>query len=49
MKFEILMGIPEMEEYWNDLCNRAENNTAGMNCCVNRFSMDILSLLHERQ
>lgn len=29
MKFEILMGIPEMEQYWNDLCNRAENNTLG--------------------
>jgi hypothetical protein len=29
MKFEILMGIPEMEEYWNDLCKRAENNKLG--------------------
>ncbi|MGR3320139.1 MAG: hypothetical protein ACUZ8O_16860 [Candidatus Anammoxibacter sp.] len=26
MKFEILMGIPEMSKYWNDLCKRAENN-----------------------
>lgn len=29
MKFEILMGIPEMEEYWRDLCDRAEKNKLG--------------------
>ena len=29
MKFDILMGVPEMEEYWDDLCKRAEKNKLG--------------------
>lgn len=29
MKFEIRMGIPEMEAYWHDLCDRAESNCLG--------------------
>lgn len=29
MKFDILMGEPEMKEFWDDLCRRAENETLG--------------------
>ena len=29
MKFDILMGVPEMKEFWDDLCGRAENETLG--------------------
>ena len=29
MKFEILMGIPEMKEYWDNLCNRAKTDKLG--------------------
>jgi hypothetical protein len=31
MKFEILMGIPEMEDLWNDLTAKADSNTLSKN------------------
>jgi len=29
MKFKILMGVPEMSAYWDNLCDRAEKNKLG--------------------
>ena len=29
MKFDILMGVPEMKKFWDDLCGRAEDETLG--------------------
>jgi hypothetical protein len=29
MKFEILMGIPEMKEYWESLCKKCETKSLG--------------------
>jgi len=30
MKFEILMGIPEMKEYWESLCKKCETKSLGI-------------------
>lgn len=29
LKFEILMGVPEMKKFWDDLCEKADNNKLG--------------------
>lgn len=29
MTFEIRMGVPEMENYWNNLCKKAKENKLG--------------------
>ena len=29
MKFDILMGLPEVKEFWDDLCERFESDTLG--------------------
>jgi len=29
MRFSIVMGVPEMEKFWNELCKKADNNLLG--------------------
>jgi hypothetical protein len=29
MKFDILMGVPEMKEYWDNLCRKADTHKLG--------------------
>ena len=31
MKFKVVMGVPFMEEYWKNLCQKADSNKLGNN------------------
>lgn len=39
------MGIPEMKNFWEDLCKRAENNTFGNNRILFKQIIKCLNLL----
>ena len=46
MKFEILMGIPEMKAYWDDLCERADIGKLGNDKKIFKKLVKDLNLLH---
>ena len=45
MTFDILMGVPDMKKYWDDLCKRAETNTLGNQKQIFKKLVKTLSLL----
>lgn len=47
MKFEILMGIPEMKAYWDDLCERADTDKLGNDTKVFKKLVKVLNLLSD--
>lgn len=47
MKFNIFMGIPEMEKFWMGLCRKAELNKLGKDKLLFRKLVKALRLLSE--
>jgi hypothetical protein len=47
MKFEILMGIPEMKAYWEDLCERADTDKLGNEKKIFKKLVKVLNLLSD--
>lgn len=47
MKFEILMGIPEMNAYWENLCERAEADRLGNDKKIFKKLVKVLNLLSD--
>ena len=45
MRFEILMGIPEMKAYWEDLCERADTDKLGNEKKIFKKLVKVLNLL----
>jgi len=45
MKFEILMGIPEMKAYWEDLCERADTDKLGGDKKIFKKLVKVFNLL----
>lgn len=47
MKFEILMGIPEIKAYWEDLCERADTDKLGSDKNIFKKLVKVIKLLSD--
>ncbi len=47
MKFKIRMGVPEMDEYWEELCQKADTDQLGNEKKLFKKLVKVLNLLSE--